>query len=1589
MRKNSSHENQSSENIIEFPYVDFEELNVHSNIFSELEHAEPSTQQQQQQQNISNETTSTGPRICISRDEFKAVNLLTKEEINVRVTPKKEEFSRGLDYISDLYDQTARKSGAVRVIPPDNWKCPLTINTTTFKFLTRKNNPSSMSLVSNYPLDAISSQQKFHGNDKTLEKNSAKATINKSNSTAETSSSTATVDPYDSNDLYRIFDRPDAVVLSYIFVLGKAVDLLQIKQWLQLSKQKNLLEFEFWSQAAQHYKLDVNSLRNAYNLYAETGVTTRTGNDGGSPINRPAKRVKRQNHIPKCKLCAQEGSSLVTCCICQSNYHYACVEAPFAPFSDIHYWTCNSCIPSSLKILWKEVDYHCISSFLQSSNELASSLKKQLPSFLAQTPLTLPSNTKTPPASARQSSRRTRSTSGKGFETKISINLDSDIKLLNTLSPLETFFWCCSFPSTASTSSPFSYYPESLPTPLLGRAVNTTAFPTSRQNAYYNDPWNLYFIHFSKLSPLRFTPPGILTSTISLGQPLTCQGWQRDSMSLFGMHYHHYGAQRIWYVIPEVDGPKYEKLLNDLSPSFIQEKPETLIKSKILLPISMLISNGIQVLTFVQNSNEFVITSPNTYYTVLDTGFSLSESVPFATKEWIQDMHAENSFNMYQDLHIPAPFSLDHILLANATLDKTVHSAYWLMTCLKDRVDRELTLRNEFRKRHPLLTWIPTPLESSVMACAFCKTFAYLASIEEKNGTKTACLSHKDECFPNTDSDLTVLVRYDDNALLAAYNKVVERAHKADTWLENYKEALGSDNSRPSLKVLKTLLNEAETICCPLQEVSLVRNLVKTAQQWLDKFAIIFKKKPMVKKDKRKPKRGSATHSHLESPSEEVEDLNSSNINEADLLINLVEEAEQFTFDFPEMAVASEKAESLKIFREKANAMKERSLSYEECLAIVEEGESLQLKVPELLYFKQYMEKTEWIDSFNQISQKTDSTMEELVELIERGEKIGLTSDNENMATALLLKEKSENWMKQVEGLLSQETLSTSKLFQLKSEANSICINRGLLEQLNEVLQKSENFHTQLVSLISRARDPDFYSRPTIEEAKTVLAESENLTNKPEEYTVAQKLLTQTYEWVRRGKRLFGKANAPLEIFNQHLEFVEQRNTNAMVDEGSDAPFHVGNEYYVIAGSDPSDFHYCFCRQPEAGMMIECELCHEWYHAKCMKMSKKKLRADEKFICPICDYRVEVPRHSHRPPLIELQKMVDDIPTLPFQPIEIELLKRVVKQAEEFKNKMQSEVCDPTQLSEKDVPLLQFYLRKLEGSEILFTEELNVFRQKLHEFMPVAPQPPPFIGESRSNRKPRPTKRQREIMEQVESGKLTSAEGAAAIAATQTRNQNNFISKPFNVHTLSTTLSPWAMKSLAQAAISPNPMPSAHDLLSTSNPAELFTNISPEIKELSVDSTSTLGGLNSSHPVSDQNASVICLCRQPFAISDGTVQCHNCLEWFHYECVGLSSDIVSTLSNYACPDCCSKEGKLYPWNTRPRSTPSVWLSQAYSPSVLQGTTENVAFLNKSFSASANLFDVLPVSNTPSHFSKMDYVLEDRKPDLFTETYLSM
>jgi [histone H3]-trimethyl-L-lysine4 demethylase len=154
------------------------------------------------------------------------------------------------------------------------------------------------------------------------------------------------------------------------------------------------------------------------------------------------------------------------------------------------------------------------------------------------------------------------------------------------------------------------------------------------------------------------------------------------------------------------------------------------------------------------------------------------------------------------------------------------------------------------------------------------------------------------------------------------------------------------------------------------------------------------------------------------------------------------------------------------------------------------------------------------------------------------------------------------------------------------------------------------------------------------------------------------------------------------------------------------------------------------------------------YHAKCLKLARGKVKETDPFTCPICDWRVKIPRDAARPKLEELQNWLDELPDLPFQPEEEDLLKRIVDKAQTFREFLQ-QYTNGNQLCRtiEEMPEMLFYLRKIEGAEVLLSHETNIFRQALHKWQPIAPEPPPILEQSLSTRKPRPTKQQKLMKE--------------------------------------------------------------------------------------------------------------------------------------------------------------------------------------------------------------------------------------------------
>ena len=152
------------------------------------------------------------------------------------------------------------------------------------------------------------------------------------------------------------------------------------------------------------------------------------------------------------------------------------------------------------------------------------------------------------------------------------------------------------------------------------------------------------------------------------------------------------------------------------------------------------------------------------------------------------------------------------------------------------------------------------------------------------------------------------------------------------------------------------------------------------------------------------------------------------------------------------------------------------------------------------------------------------------------------------------------------------------------------------------------------------------------------------------------------------------------------------------------------------------------------------------YHSRCLKIARGKIKEDDRFTCPICDWRVKIPRDAARPKLEDLQDWQAEIPTLPFQPEEEDILEEIVNTAQTFRDFMRPYI-NPVMTTPEEVTTQRFYLRKIEGAEVLLSYETNFFRQELHKWAPVADTAPPVLDKSLSTRKARPTKQQKLMAE--------------------------------------------------------------------------------------------------------------------------------------------------------------------------------------------------------------------------------------------------
>lgn len=905
-----------------------------------------------------------------------------------------------------------------------------------------------------------------------------------------------------------------------------------------------------------------------------------------------------------------------------------------------------------------------------------------------------------------------------------------------------------------------------------------SGFPSMEKHPldpYSHDLWNLNILPLHPDSLFRYIKSDISGMTVPwlyVGMCFSTFCWHNEDHYSYSANYQHFGDTKTWYCIPGADAERFEEAMKAAVPELFESQPDLLFQLVTLLPPDQLKKAGVNVYALDQRAGQFVITFPQAYHAGFNHGFNFNEAVNFAPADW--EPFGAAGVERLQDFRKQPCFSHDELLMTAAGRDTTIKVAKWLGPALERVRKRELEQRSAFIKRHRSWNEHHCKLDSSdseceascklgfeiddsdvpesEFQCAYCKVSSYLSRFRCHKSGRAMCLLHAGsyECCEGSeeqrhnDSDHTLRYRLSDEGLKAAVQKVVDRANTPEAWEEKLRKVL-KDEPRPSLKALRSLVNEGERIPWDLPGLADLKSFVVKCNEWVDEATnYITRKQQNRRKNERVWRKGNSAKA-AEQEERERELRKVENIH------RLLKAAEDISFDCPEITTLSERSEAIAEFqRDARTALANPGLrSTSETEDLVDLGKGFNVDIPEVDKLDKAVQQMRWNDEARDW-RKQFHTLEEVIDIIQRGTTIGMPEHGELIQYLQDQRTQGELWESKAKELMAAETVHYQQLEALSSRANTLPVTRETLSAVDAILTKQREAHKRIVSMYESCKDPDLRKRPRYKDVREVLESLSELNSKPAGTIDLEKELKRHEDWMRKGKKLFGKANAPLHILLAHMTYVMEQNNYCF--DLSDKPrmpvepASRSNTPDETVDARPARETFCMCRRSEAGQMIECELCHEWYHSRCLKIARGKIKEDDRFTCPICDWRVKIPRDAARPKLEDLVEWQSEVPQLPFQPDEEDILEEIISTAHTFRDFMRP-YTNPVMTTPDEVTTQRFYLRKIEGAEVLLSYETNFLRQELHKWAPVAPTAPPVLDQSLSTRKPRPTKQQKLMAE--------------------------------------------------------------------------------------------------------------------------------------------------------------------------------------------------------------------------------------------------
>jgi histone demethylase JARID1 len=935
-------------------------------------------------------------------------------------------------------------------------------------------------------------------------------------------------------------------------------------------------------------EMDINGRRNK--KPKKDGLPTIPGNHipamrSSTPQGRARSAPRR--HGEKCEKCgtSDDKENILVCDTCELGYHMQCVE-PRLPQMPDYDWHCSKCLVGTNDYGFEEGSIYSLKQF----QEKANIFKEQY------------------------------------FAARMQFDPVTNTQRRPTEDDVEREFW---------------RLVEDIQDPVeveYGADIHSTThgsgFPSVEKNPlnpYSKDPWNLNVMPFLEESLFRHIKGDISGMTVPwlyVGMCFSTFCWHNEDHYAYSANYQHFGATKTWYGIPGKDAYAFEAAMRKAVPELFATQPDLLFQLVTILPPNQLRKAGVEVYALDQRAGQFVITFPQAYHAGFNHGFNFNEAVNFAPADW--EPFGEAGVQRLQEFRRQPCFSHDELLFTAAGTDTTIKTAKWLGPALERTRDRELTEREKFFALHKrsfphedctsdTLAAEPSPacgllikventdLEEDEYQCCYCKAFSYLSQFRCHRSGKISCLLHADiaDCCSDPPEqklrspEHSLLLRYTNHDLNAIVQKVVDKANVPEAW-EKRLEALLLEDARPALKSMHTLLTEGEKIPYALNGLDDLSEFVKRCDQWVEEANLYLTRK---QQNRRKNDKGWRRSSIRAGKVDEKDDQQLT----LERMRELIDDGEQLGFSAPQMENLQEKMTRIDEWR--ANVKRILSglaqATTEELDSLLDEGRGFSAAMPELTNLEKLHARTQWLEEARSVQKDVQSkTLDECKALLAKAGELEILPQAPEVMFLTESVRQGDFWEIKAKEVMAAEDVHYPQLESLHTQVQGhvFPVNKDTLEQMDLILAKNREAKRQIITLVERSHDSDFRKRPMYVHVRDVVKGLEDLNGKPHGAADLEKELRRHEDWMRKGKKLFGKANAPLHILEQHMKFVEEKNSFCFdlndtfrppVEPASrEATPTEGHERNNIGDDEKPVF--CICRQPEAGLMIECEICHDW-----------------------------------------------------------------------------------------------------------------------------------------------------------------------------------------------------------------------------------------------------------------------------------------------------------------------------------------------------------------------------------------------------------